>query len=87
MNWESFNTLYALAVVFAAAACIARMNGTTPHGVRLGIVLIFAAGFGQFLGPLMQQWGHWLDTLLYTGVIVLLVFNRRYRRPHKGGCS
>lgn len=81
MTWAGFNAALAFAMALAAVWSIARMNGTTRHCIRAAILIILVASLGQALGIALKQWEHWLDTLLYAGVMLLLLFNCRYRRP------
>ncbi len=80
MSWSLFNSGLALVMALSAVYSIAKMNGTTRHCIRAGILLVLVASVGQALGGFTGKWDHWLDTLLYSGVLLLLVFNRRYRR-------
>jgi NhaP-type Na+/H+ or K+/H+ antiporter len=80
MSWSLFNSGLALVMALSAVYSIAKMNGTTRHCIRVGILLILIASVGQAVGWAAGQWDHWLDTLLYSGVLFLLIFNRRYRR-------
>jgi len=80
MTWAAFNSALALIIFLAAIWSVAKMNGTTRHCIRAGILLILVASLGQALGAAIGNWDHWLDTLLYTGIFILLVFNSRYRR-------
>lgn len=80
MSWPAFNSVLAVVMALAAVWSIARMNGTTRHCIRIGILLILVGAAGQALGFAVGQWDHWLDTVLYTGVFVILVFNTRYKR-------
>ena len=81
MTWPTFNTALTVVIFFSAIWSIAKMNGTTRHCIRLGILLILVASLGQALGAALTEWEPYLDTLLYCGVLILLLFNRRYRRP------
>lgn len=75
-----FNTALAFVVSLAAVWSVSRMNGTTPHVIRAGIVLILVGCMGQVAGVLMREWDHWVDTIFYFGVLVLLLGNRRYKK-------
>ena len=80
MSWAAVtNGLWVLAALTAVWS-IARMNGTTRHCIRVAIVLIFVGCFGQALGGFTSQWDFWLDNILQAGLVLLLIFNVRFRR-------
>lgn len=80
MTWSLFNTGLAGVIFLAAIWSVSKMNGTTCHAVRIAILLILVSAGGQVLGVATGAWDHYLDTLLYSGVLLFLIFNRRYQR-------
>ena len=77
MTLVTINSWIAGVICLVAIGSIRCMNGVTPHAVRAGIVMIMAGAGGQALGFLAGAWDHYLDTLLYGGLLTLLLANRR----------
>jgi hypothetical protein len=77
METATLNVWLAWAVVLLAIATFDSMNGTTGWPVRLALLAIFGAMIGQGLGPLLDKWGFYLDTLLFAGVAAFLLACRR----------
>jgi uncharacterized membrane protein YwzB len=77
MTLMTLNSLIALAIAFVALGSIKCMNGITPHSLRAAMVMVFVGAGGQALGFAAGAWDHYLDTLLYGGILALLIGNRR----------
>jgi hypothetical protein len=73
----TLNSWMAGAIALVSLGSIACMNGTTCHAVRLAILALLIGGAGQALGFAFSDWDHYLDTILYAGILALLVSNRR----------
>lgn len=77
MTLMTVNALIASIICLVAIGLITSMNGITPHSIRVAIVLIMVGAGGQAIGFASGAWDHYLDTLLYGGILSLLIANRR----------
>lgn len=85
-----FNAVLALVVAGVLISTINNMqDGKTPPAVMLSMVLIFAGMLGQGVGVLSGKfgeafgldffsWDHFVDTLLYGGLLAFVLACRRF---------
>jgi hypothetical protein len=72
------NSWLALLGVLVLTGVVSQMDHRTCHGIRLGVVLIFAGLAGEFLSQWLSGWGAYVNTLLYAGLIIFVGADRRH---------
>jgi hypothetical protein len=77
MTLVTFNVLMAGVIALVAIGSIGAMNGATSNAVRMAVLMIMVGAGGQVIGWAATQWDNYLDTILYGGVLTLLVSTRR----------
>lgn len=77
MTLATVNAVMAGAIFFVTIGSITCMNGVTCNAVRGSMIFILAGSLGQMLGHWTGQWGPYLDTVLYGGLLAFLVANKR----------
>ena len=94
-------TLNAILALITSGVIVSTLNhmakGKTPPAVMLAMVVIFAGMVGQGAGVLIGQlaafagvtahgWDHFVDTLLYGGLLAFVMACRRFPiSRHKAG--
>ncbi len=68
--------LSAIAALLAIAA-LEKMQRGSNCAIRWAVLLMLMASIGQALGPVLRTWDHYVDTLLYGGMIAFLLANHR----------
>lgn len=81
MTLIGFNSFVAFVIALVAAASVKAMNGKTSHAVRCAIVVLFVGALAQSVGFWVKQWDHYCDTILYVGILALLIANLRSPDP------
>ena len=71
------NTVLAIVLTALAFSSLNKMGMTTDCAVRFAVALIFIGALGQAGGELFGKWDRYVDTLLYGGMIALLLANHR----------
>ena len=71
------NTVLAIVLTALAFSSLNKMCMTTDCAVRFAVALIFIGALGQAGGELFGKWDRYVDTLLYGGMIALLLANHR----------
>jgi hypothetical protein len=78
MALATANSWLALVGCLILIGVVASMDNRTCHGIRWGVVLIFAGMSGDFLSLWFVGWGPYVETMLYTGLIVFVGADRRH---------
>lgn len=77
MTLNAFNSVFAFVIFLVGACSVARMDASTVNSVRVAIIMVMIGGLGQAMGFASDGWAPWLDTILYGGILTLLLANRR----------
>jgi hypothetical protein len=77
MTLININTALAVLLAVIAFSSLNKMSLSTDCTVRFAIALIFIGALGQAGGELLGKWDRYVDTLLYGGLIALLLANHR----------
>ncbi len=78
MTLATANSWLAFIGALILTAIVSRMDRATCHGIRWGVVLIFAGLVGDFLSLWLKGWDQWVTTVLYLGLIMFVVADQRY---------
>lgn len=74
---RSFNTSLLAGAAVLLALSFNHMTKSTSHAVRFAMLLLFIGVIGQAIGLWLPTWDSWTDTLIFGGVVALLLANTR----------
>jgi hypothetical protein len=77
MTLMTVNSWLAGVIALVALGGVARMTARTNCAVRWAVLLLMVSAGGQWLGFATGVWDHYLDTMLYGGILALLLANQR----------
>ncbi len=87
MSLMTVNAILAGVIFFTAVGSIRAMNGVTSNSMRFAIVMVLTASAGQALGMATAQWGPYLDTILYGGILAIFLANNRTGKWIRGALA
>lgn len=67
----------ALPVLVCAINALNHMDKCTPHGIRIGYMVVALGAMAAVLGPLFGKPESWTSFLMLLGCACLFIFDRR----------
>lgn len=72
-----FNCVLAAIAAVLVGSCLNKMSRASSCAVRWSLLLVLVACVGQAIGPAVKTWDHYVDTLMYGGIVAFLLANNR----------
>lgn len=69
--------IVALPVLIFAVNAINQMTKCTPHGVRIGYLIIAVGAMAAIIGPLFGKPESWTTVFILAGCATLFIFDHR----------